>query len=644
MTGRLKIVKTDEEIAHAWYQAAVRVAIIAMLFSIIGGVMLGQASVIKNANNPFNNPQLKAWDTQLNQLNSNREKNKDEIDALVKKIQDKDLKLNQEFFKANAFIRYGEYMLVGGLAFFILGAQLALKYRKKLPEPQRKSIDTVWIAAGISRRTTIMVGVLLIGGMVVIVAKSPGDPFAALAKIVVDGGTKISHSLGVASSATATAATPMPDDSSTNTSTVTVTVTNTVTVSVPVPGLPSSQSNGDAMRNWPAFRGPLGTGVTFGARPPYKWDSETNENILWKMPVALPGMSSPIVWEDKVYITGATEDKREVYCYNGTTGELIWTKEISAGANEPTEKPSVFDDTGFAAPTMATDGNWLYAMFANGDVAGIDLKNEKPPWVVNNWGIPVSIYGYSSSLLPYRNRLIVQLDQTLTDKAENPITRRISCLDGTSGVEIWHTDRPEDSGDTWSSPILINTGSQEMIVTAGRPFAIAYDPIDGKELWRVECLGGDVGPSPIYAGGLIFVAEESEKLTALRPDGTIVWQAEDDLPNTVSPLSNGDLIFVTSGEGKISCYDVATGKQYWQHTFGTAGAYASPVLVGNSVFFTDRKGTTYIFPAERTFNKDTLVTNVINDNIDASMAVVGDRIYIRGEKTLYCIANKAAGQ
>jgi len=597
MTGKLKIVKTDDEIARAWHQAAIRVAIIAALFSIIGGVMLGQASILKQANNPYNNPQIMAWNSQLS-----KEMDQVKKDALIEQIRKRDVVLNQEFFKADAFIRYGEFLLVGGLAFFILGAQLALKYREKLPEPQRKSVDNVWIAAGMSRRTTIMVGVLLIGGMVAIVAKSPGDPFAALAKVTVDGGIKIVHTMGMGSSATTTEAIPNRDDGSSTPGSNTVTITIYVDrfIIKEVEGI-SSGGNGDALRNWPSFRGPLGIGFTFGARPPFKWNSETGENILWKVPVALPGMSSPIVWEDKIFISGATEDKREVYCYNGTTGELLWTKEVSAGDNEPKEKPTVFPDTGFAAPTMATDGNKVYAMFANGDVAGFDLDGNNS-WVVNNWGIPVSNYGYSSSLLPFRNRLIVQLDQEMKDITGAPITRRISCLDGKNGAEIWHTDRPADSGDTWSSPVLINTGTKEMIVTAGRPFAIAYDPLDGKELWRKECLGGDVGPSPIYAGGLIFVAEESEKLTALRPeDGSIVWQAENDMPNTVSPVSNGDLVFVTSGEGKVSCFDVAIGKLYWQHQFGSAGAYASPVLVGNSVFFTDRKGTTYIFPAERTF-------------------------------------------
>lgn len=637
MTGKLITHKTDEEIARAWYQAALRLAILAAIISIFGSIMLGQAWIQRKNNDPFRNKQITGMVTQLS-----KEQDPAKKDILIEKIRRKDVEVNREFRKADSFIHSGIYLLLGCLVVFVFGARVAVHYREKLPAPQHKSRDNIWISAGVSRRAVIMLGVLLFGVACIIVAKSPGDPFAGLA-LVASGKMAMPMKGSPASSATVTAALPGSATIGSATSSATVFVDRWLPA-LEVPGLATS-SNGVALHNWPAFRGPLGTGITFEATPPFSWNGATGENILWKVPVDLPGMCSPIVWGDKVFLAGATEDKREVYCYNGTTGALLWKKEVSAGENEPKEKPSVFADTGFAAPTMATDGNLVYAIFANGDIAGFDLDGNQK-WVKNHWGIPSSYYGYSSSLLPYRNRLIVQMDHDLIDKSGVDIPRNISCLDGSTGAIIWSTARPPDAGNTWSSPILINTGTREEIITAGRPYAISYDPLTGAELWRANCLGGDVGPSPIYAGGLVFVAEESEKLSAIRPGGSgdvtkdIVWQAEDDMPNTISPVSNGDLLFVTSGEGKISCYDVATGKQYWQHTFGNASAYASPVLVGNSIFYTNHDGNTYIFPAERTFNEDQVRINVIKDTIDASMAVVGRRIYLRGKDSLYCIGAK----
>ena len=179
-----------------------------------------------------------------------------------------------------------------------------------------------------------------------------------------------------------------------------------------------------------------------------------------------------------------------------------------AARRRPAEVP---ESTGYAASTMATDGRRVYVIFANGDCAAFTLEG-KPAWS-KSFGALKNPYGHATSLATWQDRLIVQLDQG--DSEDNK--SKLYALDGRTGQIVWQ--RPRKVGASWATPIVIEAAGKAQVITLAVPCVIAYAATDGAELWRVEGLNGEITPSPVFAGGLLFVASPSEKLLAIRPDG-----------------------------------------------------------------------------------------------------------------------------
>lgn len=169
---------------------------------------------------------------------------------------------------------------------------------------------------------------------------------------------------------------------------------------------------------------------------------------MWKVPVALPGFNSPIIWGDKLFISGANDTKKEVYCYNRNTGELIWTREVKDIPNTHSS-PDVTPDTGHAAPTLTTDGETVIAIFSNGDIIAFDINGNKV-WA-KNLGLPENHYGHSSSLLIYKDKVIIQFDDRKTAK--------LLALSTKTGEVKWSTPRAVKI--SWASPVLIDNGSKK---------------------------------------------------------------------------------------------------------------------------------------------------------------------------------------
>ncbi|MHC4632464.1 MAG: outer membrane protein assembly factor BamB family protein, partial [Planctomycetota bacterium] len=159
----------------------------------------------------------------------------------------------------------------------------------------------------------------------------------------------------------------------------------------------------------------------------------------------------------------------------------------------------------------ATDGQRVYAIFANGDVVCFDFDGGQI-WA-RSVGPLNNMYGHASSLVIHRNLLLIQLDQARTEDKLS----KLMAIEATSGRTVWEKQRPVP--DSWATPIVINTGGREEIITCGNPWVIAYAPTTGEELWRVKCLSGDVAPSPVYSKGLVYVINAYELLIAIRPGG-----------------------------------------------------------------------------------------------------------------------------
>ncbi len=244
---------------------------------------------------------------------------------------------------------------------------------------------------------------------------------------------------------------------------------------------------------------------------PAHWDGAKGDNILWKTAVPLPGQNSPVVWGDRVFLSGADEHQREIYCFDANAGKLLWRQPVNDLSCADQTPLNVTDDTGYAAPTMACDGTRVFAMFANGDLACYDFSGKRL-WA-QNMGRPENTYGHATSLLSYRNMLLLQFDQG--DGAGGKSA--VFALDVATGATVWKAKR--NLPNSWSTPIVITTGGHDELITCANPLVLAYDPATGTELWSASCLGGDVAPSPVCAGGMLYVCNTGANLAAIRPDG-----------------------------------------------------------------------------------------------------------------------------
>jgi len=163
----------------------------------------------------------------------------------------------------------------------------------------------------------------------------------------------------------------------------------------------------------------------------------------------------------------------------------------------------------------------------------------------------------------------------------------------------------------------------------------AYAPATGVLLWRSDCLGGEMGPSAAFADGLVFVANDRATAAAVRPGGEVVWEYDEELPDTASPVATGELVFLATSYGVLVCLDAKTGEQVWLAEL-QSGFYASPIVVGDRLYALDLDGVMHIVKLGRTF--ELLGEPALGEPAMATPAFVGGRIYARGERFLYAIA------
>jgi outer membrane protein assembly factor BamB len=347
--------------------------------------------------------------------------------------------------------------------------------------------------------------------------------------------------------------------------------------------------------------------------------------------VPSPGFNSPIVWGDRLFVSGGTKEQRVVLCYDTASGKLQWQRAIEKVPGSPPAPPKVSDQTGFAAPTMATDGRRAYAIFATGDLAAVNFDGTLA-WA-KHLGVPKNLYGHATSLAVWQGRVVVQLDQG----EAGPANSRLIVFEGATGRVLWEKPRPMPS--SWASPVVFESAGQTQIVTLGLPFIIANTLGDGRELWRVELMEGEVTPSPAFAGGLLLAINPHNALLAIRPDGTgdvteshVSWKATDNIPDVGSPASNGELVFTADSSGALTCFDLKDGKKVWAHELETE-VQATPVIAGNRLYIACTNGLTVVAEVGRAYKE--LARNQLDEKFYASPAVVGGRIYLRGVNHLY---------
>ena len=563
------------------------VAWIAGLFCLAICATLVYQHATATTNDPWKSPQLLALKSALAASPK---------DAGIKaQIRALDLKFRQRYFRRIAMDRTGGWLLLGGAALFLMATRRAAALRMTPPAPPCDPVAASEILRQAARARWAVAGFAVF--------------FAAESTAIILNIPRIAPAQSALAPVPAAKAPASVND---------------------LPPLAEFQAN------WPRFRGPDGSGFSPTATAPLAWDEAAPTHLVWKSAIPLPGFNSPIVWGERVFISGGDAKKREVYCYSTADGKLLWQRAIENVPGSPAKAPEVLEQTGMAASTLATDGRRVYAVFANGDLAALTFDGAVA-WL-KNLGSPKNQYGHATSLAVWQGKLIVQLDQG-DDAASNS---RLTAFDGATGNVIW--EKPRKVPGSWASPIVVEAAGKTQIITAALPSVIAYDANDGAELWRADVLEGDVAPSPILTGGLVCITNPSNKLIALRPDGSgdvtathIAWTCDENIPDVTSPTGNGELVFYVTSSGMLTCLDAKDGKKQWEHDFGTE-IQASPGIAGNRVYVVATDGHAWVVEAGRAFKE--LGTGTLEDNFFASPAFVGKRLYLRGNGSLYCIGEK----
>lgn len=383
-------------------------------------------------------------------------------------------------------------------------------------------------------------------------------------------------------------------------------------------------SHNDIISQYPSFRGPYSLGKSERKNIPTNWDGSSGENILWKVKIPLHGYNSPIIWDNKIFLTGADKDNQSVYCYDLNTGALIWEHKVSGIQRNSSGEIRPTEDTGFAAPTAATDGRFVFAIFATGDIVGLDLQGHRL-WG-KNMGTPDNHYGHSSSLLVWKDLLFVQFD---TNDAGT-----VMGLKTDDGAPVWET--PRKSKISWASPILVDLDDHMELILSSSPEVAAYDPQSGKELWSINCLSGEIGPSPGFYDGVVYAANEYANLVAIRPGSPaeILWESNEYLPEVSSPVAANGLLYIATSYGVIAAFDTKSGELVWEYECDQ-GFYSSPVIAENKVYFMDMDGIMHIFTTEKTMKL--VAEPELGERCVSTPALVNGKILIRGYDHLYCI-------
>jgi len=552
---------------------------------LVGLVMMGQ-HLGSDASAPLQSPELKELKQKL-RLTPENEPIKQQIRAL-------DLQLRRQYFRQLSQLSSGVYVILGGVAVFVFAFSKSASYQKLLPMPKLNltAAEQKSRASTVNRWSVIGVGLTIAALLLVL---SFGVPTA------LSGKAEETQKLATTQSQASDAAPPE-----------------------------------ELNRNWPRFRGPEGSGF-WPSNAPVKWDAKTGDGLAWKTPAPGPGFNSPIIWGERVFVSAGDAQKREVFSLELNTGKLLWRQAVTNVPGTPTQPPEIPESTGYASPTMATDGRRVYVNFANGDIAALTLDG-KVVWA-KSFGPLKNPYGYATSLATWRDRLILQLDQGEAEEGKS----KLYALDGRTGGIIWQA--PRKVGSSWASPIVIEAAGKTQVITLAVPWVIAYDVTDGKELWRVECLNGEVTPSPIYNGGLLFVVSPSDKLLAIRPDGQgdvtkthVAWTSEENVPDIASPVSNGELVFTLTTSGLLTCFDARDGKKLWEHDFDT-DCHTSPSIAGDKLYFFGQKGAAVVLQVGRQFKQ--LLRTEMGDSFHASPAFAPDRIILRGTSNVWCVAVSA---
>ncbi len=426
----------------------------------------------------------------------------------------------------------------------------------------------------------------------------------------------------------------------------------------------AAETPAQSAANWAQWRGPLHTGEAPRGNPPLEWSE--GKNIKWKVEVPGLGKSTPVVWGNLVFVTTAVPTGKAVpaqtpqagpasgsrrggpppgekpvhlqfvvQAHNRADGRVAWRKVV----NEQTPHEGTHKDGTFASGSALTDGERVYAFFGSRGLYALDLKG-KVVWEKQLGTMQTRLsFGEGASPVLHGDRLVVNWDHEGPDF--------VVALDKKTGKELWRTERNEPT--SWATPIVVTHHGKEQVIINATKRVSSYELATGKLLWEAAGMTENVIPSPVHADGTVYLTSgfRGNALLAVRLDEAqgditgkpaIAWSYDRDTPYVPSPLIyRGGLYFLKTNSAVLTRIDVATGKPtFTQRLEGLSNVYASPVAVDGRIYVLSREGVMMVLEAGPELK--VLAKNTLNDGFDASPAIVGNEMYLRGQKYLYRIS------
>ncbi len=396
--------------------------------------------------------------------------------------------------------------------------------------------------------------------------------------------------------------------------------------------------------NWPQWRGPNLNGVSGEKNLPARWT--TDENVVWKL--ALPGLSgsTPIIWQDRVFLNVADGNDLYLWCVDRSKGEVVWKKLLGSG-NVKMRKQNM------SSPSPVTDGKSVFVMTGTGVLKGFDFSG-KELWtrdIQKDYGAFGLNWGYASSPLLFDDALFVQVLHGMKTDDPSYVLR----VNKKTGKTEWKVERAtaaiRESPDAYTTPALLRYGKTTEIVITGGDCVTGHDPATGKELWRANGLNPDNDPfyrivaSPVIFNDIIYAPTRVRPLLALKAGGRgdvssshLLWSTQNG-PDVPTPVTDGKYFYMVNDRGIMWCLDAKTGAEvYGQQRLKTGTYSSSPVLADDKIYVTSEDGVTTVVKAGPKF--EVLAENALNDYCLSSPAISNGQILIRTSQHLYCIGRR----
>ena len=399
-------------------------------------------------------------------------------------------------------------------------------------------------------------------------------------------------------------------------------------------------------KNWTHFRGSNLNGIAISDSIPLKWD---DSGIKWKTEIHGRGYSSPVVYDNQIWVTTATPDGKELnaVCADYSTGEIIYDIKVFS----PEEVFGKHSINTYASPSPCIEKGFVYVNFGSLGTACIKTSDGSIVWARTDLKCK-HVQGPGSSPILYKNLLILHY--------EGVDVRFLIALDKSNGKTVWKTDRPDKPYEAlteigrkaYITPIILKVKGRDMLISNGSAVCCAYDPLTGEEIWRVVRGAESTVPMPITENGIVYYysgymvdaeAPNFTELIAVNPEGkgditatNVLWKRRDNQTKTqmLTPVIKDGLIYTVNTKNFLMCIDAATGKEIWSER-QRANFNASPVYVNGNIWFFSVKGDVIAVKAGRKY--EVVAQNQMDSGIWATPAILRNSVILRTEKYLYRI-------